>query len=315
MRNGARSALGAVLGVALWCATTAAETGNFCAADYRPGVACSGNALWIERLEVMSVIESCSEGVVGEAEVVLRALLSAPNTDVFDVGLFLALDGGSATNGDLCFHSHLAPVGTTQPKYGDQNSDGIPDLVDGPWWDGDGDPCGDIEGNTQAFVTLPPLRIACVDIDGDGYVDLDTVTSWDHNTLTSCFFKFGAYPLSNSRCAMRRVEVDSLPVGSAVSVRDPSGVDLASRPIPNPFAESTRLVYTVDATNARVEVGVFDIAGRRVRALVSGLQGAGKHAVSWDGMTDAGARVPSGVYWIRASVGHRRQHVRVAYLH
>ena len=306
-----------MLGVALSCATTGAETGNVCVGDYRPGVICIGAELRVERLEVMSVTESCPDGVVGEAEVVLRAVISnAGGPDRYDVGFFLALDSGSATTGDMCYHTHLAPVATwlALPHYGDADSDGTADIVDGPWWNGDNDPCGDIQANTQVFVTLPPLRIACADIDGDGYVDLNVATSWANNTFNPCNDPSGAIPSAGSKCSIYHVNVDPLPVGPAVSVDDLPGVHLASRPVPNPFTKTTRLAYIVDATSSRVEVGVFDIAGRRVRALVSGFQEPGTHTVSWDGTTDRGARVPGGVYWIRASVGHRRQHVRVAFL-
>jgi hypothetical protein len=304
-----------MLGIALWCATSGAETGNVCLGDYRPGATCIGQDVRLDRLEVMSVTESCSDGVPGEAEVVLRAVLSTGGPSRFDVGLFLALDNGSAIGGDMCFHAHLAGPLTTMPAYGDADSDGKADIVDGPWWDGDGDGCGDIQSNTQAFVTLPPLRIACADIDGDGYVDLSAATSWDSFTSTPCNDVSGAFPSTGAKCLIQRVTLQLLPVGPPVSVEDPRGVDFASRPMPNPFTHTTQLVYTVDATNSRVEVGVFDLAGRRVRALVKGFQESGRHTVSWDGTTDRGARVPDGMYWIRASVSHRLQRVRVAFLH
>jgi hypothetical protein len=38
---------------------------------------------------------------------------------------------------------------------------------------------------------------------------------------------------------------------------------------------------------------VFDATGRRVRALAPG-------SATWDLHDDAGARVPAGVYWLRA---------------
>jgi hypothetical protein len=315
MRIGTISGFGAVLGVALWCATTGAETGNVCVGDYRPGATCNAQDARIERLEVISITESCLDGVVGEAEVVLRAVVSpAGGPDRYDVGIFLALDNGSAIGGDMCFHAHLAGPLTTMPAYGDVDSDGKADIVDGPWWDGDGDGCGDIQSNTQIFVTLPPLRIACADVDGDGYVDLSAAASWDISTANLCNDVSGAFPSTSAKCSTQRVKVELLPVGPAVSVEDPRSVDFASRPMPNPFTHSTQLVYTVDATNSRVEVGVFDLAGRRVRTLMSGIQESGKHTVSWDGTTDRGARVPDGIYWIRASVGDRRQRVSVAFL-
>ena len=64
---------------------------------------------------------------------------------------------------------------------------------------------------------------------------------------------------------------------------------------PNPFNPSTRIDFTLERPEA-VEIGVFDLAGRRVATLHSGLLGAGEHRVTWDGRTDSGASVPTGQY-------------------
>ena len=154
MRIGAVSAFGAMLGVVLSWATTGAETGSVCVGDYRPGATCLGQDVRLERLEVMSVTESCSEGVVGEAEVILRALLSAVGgPDRYDIGFFLALDSGSANTGHMCYHGHLGGSRTAEPTYGDFDADGKADIVDGPWWNADGDGCGDLQSNTQMVGT------------------------------------------------------------------------------------------------------------------------------------------------------------------
>jgi flagellar hook assembly protein FlgD len=50
----------------------------------------------------------------------------------------------------------------------------------------------------------------------------------------------------------------------------------------------------------RVEIGVYDVAGRLVRSLHSGPLAAGPHRLAWDG---TGARPGSGVYFIRLEGG------------
>jgi len=85
------------------------------------------------------------------------------------------------------------------------------------------------------------------------------------------------------------------------------------RPSPNPFTRTTRFAYAVPAT-ASVDVGIFDVAGRRVRGLVSGTQGAGQYEVAWDGRADDGSRANAGVYFLRASVGGPAKVMRVVYL-
>jgi hypothetical protein len=77
------------------------------------------------------------------------------------------------------------------------------------------------------------------------------------------------------------------------------------RPSPNPFASSTRIAYVVNGKSQQVEVGIFDIAGRRIRQLANGFQAPGRYELIWDGRSDAGEHVINGVYFIRSIVaGH-----------
>ena len=69
---------------------------------------------------------------------------------------------------------------------------------------------------------------------------------------------------------------------------------------PNPFNPKTTLRFAL-AADAPVHLGVYDLAGRRVRQLLAGERSlaAGQHEIVWDGRTDAGDRVASGVYFVR----------------
>jgi uncharacterized repeat protein (TIGR01451 family) len=195
------------------------ETGNVCVRDFRGGAVCTANDVRIEELIVIAVIETCLEGVPGETEVVFEALVSsAGSPDRFDIGLFLALDGGSARDGDSCYHDNLDPPLTTAPTYGDVNFDMVDDILDGPWWDGDMDMCGDLESNTQALKTLPSLRFACIDNNGDGSVDVGVCTSWDNNTNTICTDLGDAFPGTNSKCSCDAVELGIAPAAPAMTL-------------------------------------------------------------------------------------------------
>ena len=69
---------------------------------------------------------------------------------------------------------------------------------------------------------------------------------------------------------------------------------------PNPFNPSTTIEYGVPAgAGGTVTIDIFDVAGRRVRALLNESRGAGTWRVTWDGTTDAGTRASSGVYFYR----------------
>ena len=98
---------------------------------------------------------------------------------------------------------------------------------------------------------------------------------------------------------------------AAVTPPPPSQEEVALyRPHPNPFRESTRLVYSVP-DGGHVRIGVYNAAGRRVRQLVSGASAAGSHTITWDGRNDSGAAVSPGIYFCRLAVGDERRTVRV----
>ena len=75
---------------------------------------------------------------------------------------------------------------------------------------------------------------------------------------------------------------------------------------PNPFASEVRASFALER-GSPVRLDVFDVAGRRVRALADGLRSAGEHAVHWDGRDASGRPVPAGVYFLRFETGDRSE--------
>lgn len=67
---------------------------------------------------------------------------------------------------------------------------------------------------------------------------------------------------------------------------------------PNPFSTTTRISY-VTSRPGPVEVTVYDVAGRRVRALEKRHESSGRHVVQWDGLDDRRRTAPTGVYFVR----------------
>lgn len=70
------------------------------------------------------------------------------------------------------------------------------------------------------------------------------------------------------------------------------------RPAPNPFNPSTMIRYRLSQAGP-VRLSVYDVAGRVVRRLVDGSQGAGEYGVHWNGTDETGRAVASGVYFSR----------------
>ena len=71
---------------------------------------------------------------------------------------------------------------------------------------------------------------------------------------------------------------------------------------PNPFNHATSLRFWV-ADLGMVSLKVYDISGREIRTLVSEQKQPGTHAVLWDGRSDGGLEVPSGVYFSKLQAG------------
>jgi hypothetical protein len=81
-------------------------------------------------------------------------------------------------------------------------------------------------------------------------------------------------------------------------------------PEPNPFTGSTRISFGI-RTAQHVRLTVYDPAGRAVRTLVDGNRESGHYDVTWNGRSDDGRYVPSGVYIFRLSTPDRTESRRL----
>jgi len=71
---------------------------------------------------------------------------------------------------------------------------------------------------------------------------------------------------------------------------------------PNPFAETTRITYDLQAPS-RIRLEVFDLLGRHVTTLVDGNQGAGSHTATFNA-----GDLPNGLYIYRLTAEGHKQH-------
>lgn len=127
------------------------------------------------------------------------------------------------------------------------------------------------------------------------------VTTFDHLSVTA---------LDGEDAAV----LAAAPAG-APTPETPAGESLQLyRPTPNPFEKTMRFAYAIPSARERVDIGIFDVSGRKVRSLVQEDQQVGVYEVAWDGRADGGARVNNGVYFLRASIGTQSRVARVVYL-
>ncbi len=87
-----------------------------------------------------------------------------------------------------------------------------------------------------------------------------------------------------------------------VSVRGGGEESLEFSHRPNPSREGGTIRFRLPS-ESRVELAIYDVAGRRVARLAAGLETAGEHSIVWQRRDDAGHRVGAGVYLARFKAG------------
>ena len=92
------------------------------------------------------------------------------------------------------------------------------------------------------------------------------------------------------------------PITVSVNDRDGAAVRPESPRLsgnhPNPFNPVTHLSYSL-ASSGHVRIGVYNMKGELVRTLTEGKKPAGEYRISWDGGSENGSLVGSGIYLAR----------------
>ena len=193
-------------------------------------------------------------------------------------------------------------------------------YCDGPFDHNPDDPFPIPENHTVEFIWA-----YCSIFHPEGCDTLDTGGEWDYfasflmvcNTavpIDSIYYPFsdGWYPHSGQGTSW---SFDAPPGGSVEPEQDYCGLFFEPETIgvdqnqslpdkfflaqnhPNPFNAATRIEYSLPE-ESQVILEIFDILGRKIETLVSGIQPAGQHSVVWDA-----ENLPSGVYLYRIKAG------------
>jgi predicted outer membrane repeat protein len=92
------------------------------------------------------------------------------------------------------------------------------------------------------------------------------------------------------------IAVDPLPLETGLVLEAPR---------PSPAAGGVTSFASRIGSSGPVTLGIFDVAGRRVRSLVSAVRPAGSYTDPWDGRDDDGRTVRAGVYFSRLAAEGR----------
>ncbi|MFC2037626.1 hypothetical protein ACFLYD_06645 [Chloroflexota bacterium] len=197
------------------------------AADFDQPNICNAKDVPSAAFELAEGVKSCIPGE--EIQVKIRARVSAGSSQRYDLGFYVAKDGGDAVaRGTSCFRDYLHPV---SPENG-QDLDPLGGL--GSFYNAEvglPDTCGDIEASSDAVYLLNsnnPITIICRDDDGDGTADVGTVVTWDVNDQTNCEDEDDTVPDQPSKCEISVTNIAGLllPQSAAIEVikdREPDG--------------------------------------------------------------------------------------------
>jgi hypothetical protein len=84
-------------------------------------------------------------------------------------------------------------------------------------------------------------------------------------------------------------------IPKAISTQLPPRQFSLEQNFPNPFNPKTVISYTVGKTT-HVSLKIYDMLGREVKTLANGIKTPGEYEVVWDGRSDWGTEVSSGLY-------------------
>jgi hypothetical protein len=191
----------AIWGIGLLALSPSPATAQTCIDDLTGTTnTCTANDVRITNFSIVSVIDGCvsaSDTATVNAQITLLA-----GTNRFDIGVFIAQDGGFARTGS-CLHEYLPPPLAVPPGHDPGSGSGPYAQNEG----GSGDACGDIIANEQTLRDLNGLVVQCADFDSNGTLDVGTCISWDNQTSNNCNSVGEAIPGTKSKCNCEPVEV------------------------------------------------------------------------------------------------------------
>lgn len=97
------------------------------------------------------------------------------------------------------------------------------------------------------------------------------------------------------------VDPAQLGISSLAGDALPTRFDLGQN-YPNPFNPTTELKFDVPSRSF-VSISIYNVLGQQVRTLVNEELEAKSYVVDWDGTSDGGAKVASGIYFYRMEAG------------
>jgi len=169
-------------------------------------------------------------------------------------------------------------------------------------------------GFTPNAVTVPPgTQITWVKVaggnhtttNGTGPLDPAAGTLWDGQLRASSpqfvhvFTNAGTFPYF---CRNHPSETGTITVSAQTGIDERTSPHLRLTASPNPFRGNVDLEFDLERAE-QVSVVIVDLAGRKVRDLVTGEFPAGTHRITWEGRDERLQPVRTGLYFARLYTG------------
>jgi hypothetical protein len=150
------------------------------------------------------------------------------------------------------------------------------------------------------------IRLAPGDVTGALPLTLHLRTRAGQQVAGTVSFVAGQFSDGNGATLVTSARPITMPIGGGGNI-------VLRAAWPNPFGAETHFGVGL-AQVADLDIGMYDIAGRRVATLFKGRAAAGTHEITWRRTRDDGSLVPSGVYFYRIVSGGVRQGGKVLVL-
>jgi len=200
------------------------------------------------------------------------------------------------------------PLNTTKWKF--------PDITIKPydymlvWTDGDvDDPLGI---HTDFRLSVSGEFIGLYDSDANGNGVIDSLSYGQQKDDVS----YGRYPNGSGifeyLSASTPAAVNSVPTSIPAKKEIPDDFRLYQN-YPNPFNPETTIKYVITKIS-KVKLEIYNISGQKIKTLVNEIKFPGYSEIIWDGTSDSGAKVSSGIYYYKLRVGDFIQVKKMAYI-
>jgi hypothetical protein len=90
---------------------------------------------------------------------------------------------------------------------------------------------------------------------------------------------------------------------------------LTSKPLllanyPNPFTATTTIPFYLNE-ETELSLNIYNIKGERVKKLFTGVKESGRHILMWDGVSDSGLELSTGIYLCELALPNSQSVIKI----